>query len=126
MRDLVRSKTSAIWYTGTSSPKASIEVVPAGNRVCLRAYASYHVYALTAPGVKTGINFRTTSSSSTIIFSDIVPQISWVAFMAPVMVTIEIPGNGVLFDDGLFIELEQLDPLPRTLDMKTLLQVVYS
>jgi len=124
--DLVRARTAVLWYQlGGVGSSDSLEVVPAGNRVCLRAYASYQGYLGTS-GIKTRANFRTTSDSSTPVFSDIVPQISWLIGMASLMVTVEIPGSGVLFHDGLFIDFEQLDPVTRTSDMKTLLQVVYS
>ena len=127
MTILTRANTSVLWYHDTSAPIASSVkrvVVPAGNRVCLRAYASYQA-PVGALETLTRANFRTTADDATPVFSDLVPQISWTVAMAATMVMVEIPGDGILFEDGLFIDLVQESPT-RVLDMQTLLQVVYS
>jgi hypothetical protein len=69
----------------------------------------------------------TTSDSTTPIFSDLSPLISWFIGYASVMCMVEVPGDGILFEDGLFIQLAEVNPPSnRNADMKTLLQVVYS
>lgn len=128
MTTLTKAKTAVLWFFETVAPPSSFKrvVVPAGNRVCLRAYSSYQMPIAAQPYL-TRANFRTTADDSAVVFSDLVPQISWTLGMAGTSGSmIEIPGDGVLFEDGLFIELEQVSPVDRSANMKTLLQVVYS
>jgi len=127
MNTLTKSKTAALWYA-TGDDSVEREVVSPGSRVCLRAYGMYSFGSwLTAGVFQTRANFMTTSDSTTPIFSDLSPLISWLIGYASVMCMVEVPGDGILFEDGLFIQLAEVNPPSnRNADMKTLLQVVYS
>ncbi|MBF86099.1 MAG: hypothetical protein CL489_16725 [Acidobacteria bacterium] len=124
---LVKSQTGVLWYSGVDTASVDREIVSAGNRVCLRCYGMYSFGDAALNPNKlftTQANFRTTSNSSAILFSDLAPQLSWTANMNAILCMVEVPGEGILFEDGLFIELEAVTT--RDDDMNTLLQVVYS
>jgi len=125
---LSQAKVSMLTYAGVTSTSVQKTVAAAGTRVCLRAYGMYEygTWVHLASSYTTRVNFRTTSQSSDVRFSDIVPNFGGYVNLGTgsPMIMIRIPGEGVLFDDGLYIELENITT--RTAAMKTLLQVVYT
>ena len=126
MTILTKAKTASLWYSNTLDTSAKREVVSAGTRVCLRSYNVYSFSDASTPIMfKTKANFRTTSATATPLFSDYATQSTWNALgMGNYTTWIEIPGDGILFEDGLFIDLEKVTT--RALTMNTMLTVLYS
>ena len=125
MNLLSQAKASILTYAATTDSSIEKTVVAAGTRVCLRAYGMLE-YPSTGTNYSTRLNFRTSSQSDSVIFSDIPPLVSIylnVGQGSP-MYMVRIPGEGVLFDDGLYIELEEITT--RTTAMNTLVQMVYT
>ena len=126
MTILTKARTAALWYSNSEATSAKREVVSAGTRVCLRSYNVYSFSDASTPILfKTKANFRTTSDTATPLFSDYATQSSWIANdMGNYTTWIEIPGDGILFEDGLFIDLEKVTT--RALTMNTMLTLLYS
>jgi len=126
MTILTKARTAALWYSNTEATSVKREVVSAGTRVCLRSYNVYSFSDASTPILfKTKANFRTTSDTATPLFSDYATQSAWIqAGMGNYTSWIEIPGDGILFEDGLFIDLEE--DTDRALTMNTMLTVLYS
>ena len=127
MTILSRSKTATLEWGSTPVTGVQLTVFPAGVRVCLRAYSMFE-FPATVVGNQSQANFRTGSQSGDIIFSDRAPLWGLVYGFGggtPSQM-VEIPGDGVLFDDGLFVELV----LPPGVSVRsaggTYLNVLYS
>lgn len=131
MTILARAKTATIdWVTGASPKK--LTVVPAGSRVCVRSYSVFEYPSNAYPSSlfqTTTVNFRTGSDTGDILLSDRSTLYSWIGGLGTGTPTqmVLIPGDGVLFPDGLFVELA-LNPgeVARLTGSRTFLNVVYS
>ncbi len=122
MTNLSLAKTKVLTYAGTTDASIASTVLASGNRVCLRGFGILE-YPSTDRTTVTKAIFQ--DGGGTEVFSCYSPfySASGAYGEGSPMVFIEIPGEGVLFDDGLIIELEEVTD--RHEDMRTVLQVVY-
>ena len=131
MRNIVSAETSVLLYEPVGgSPAASVtkEVVPAGTLACLRGYGMFQFPSGASSAstlYRTQADFMTTSDSSTPIFSDLCAEylLTGPNFMIGPFVFIDIPGDGIRFEDGLFIKMSRTSPV---VGHNTLLQVFYT
>ena len=126
MNNLSLAKTKTLTYAGTADDLVQSTVAASGNRVCLRAFGLME-YPSSILEYITEASFK--DGGGTEVFSCYVPLYAALSpyfdyGLGTPMILIEIPGEGVLFDDGLIIELKEVTD--RVAAMRTVLQVVYT
>lgn len=107
-----------------SGDTSEVEVAGSGNRICLRGFGLMEYPTDSAETTVTKAVFEDGGGSE--VFSCYSPYFTLAegySFSDSPMIFIEIPGDGVLFGNGLTIGLEEVTP--RTSVMRTLLQIVY-
>jgi hypothetical protein len=107
-----------------SGDSSEVEVAGSGNRICLRGFGLMEYPTDGSETTVTKAVFEDGGGSE--VFSFYSPYWSLTPLVSlgdSPMIFIEIPGDGVLFGNGLTIGLEKVTT--RTSVMRTLLQIVY-